>query len=149
MLTRQTHDFARAVVVFDAVRHVQHTGGNAHAQCLEHRVAADHQIVGVRREMCGATACGQSRIGALAFLGLLLRLVRLMVDTVLGLRGGALAAQGITMFAARPLVGPFLVTMRSFSQHPLSRIGEKTRGCTPYSLTGKGLRRGIWNNGNR
>jgi hypothetical protein len=58
MLTCQTHDFARAVVVFNAVRHVQHTGGNTHTQCLEHRVAADHQIVGVRREMCGATACG-------------------------------------------------------------------------------------------
>ena len=61
----ETHDFACAIIMFDACRDIQRRSRNAAAQRLEHRVATDDQIVGFRSELCRATACSQSRIDTL------------------------------------------------------------------------------------
>ena len=87
----ETHDFACAIIMFDACRDIQRRSRNAAAQRLEHRVATDDQIVGFRSELCRATACSQSRIGHFTAIGDFFGLIGLVIYAILGLGSRSLA----------------------------------------------------------
>ncbi len=122
---RQTHDLTGAVVMLDARGDIQRGRRNAATQRLQHRIAADDQIIGLGRELRRATACGQTRIGHLATFGVLLRLVSLVIHAVFGLGSRTLAPQRVTMLSTRPLGRSFFQCHNFLlSQHP-----EKTTGA--------------------
>ena len=111
--TGDLHDFAGAVVMLDARHDVQRGGWHAHTQCLQHGIAAVHQIRGVRRsELVHSAASRQTRVGHLPAFRRLLGLVCLVVDAVLGLRSGAVTLQFVAMLATRPLGRSFFVSHR-------------------------------------
>ena len=106
-------DLARAVIMLDMRGDIQLSARHANAQRLEDGVAADDQIGAVGRVLGGPTPCGETRIGGFAAVRSLLRLVCLVIDAILCLRGRTLASKRVTMFSARTLGRAFLVSHTS------------------------------------
>src|SRR5690606_32357146 len=106
------HDLLDAVVVLDAGRHVERRRGDLGAQCLEHRVAAGHDLrlvgalLGLALARLGGATTVAAAAGAAATALLVeavlrdLALARRVVGPVLRLGGGLLALEGLPALPA-------------------------------------------------
>jgi hypothetical protein len=99
-LAGELDDFARTVVGFETCSNIEFLRRNANAECFEHGIAADNEIIGIGSEFGDATLCSEARVrNESAFLGLLLP-VSPVINAIFRLRGRTVSFESSAVFAA-------------------------------------------------
>ena len=97
------NDFARAIVVLNAICNIKLRARNAYAQSFKSCISPDYQLVAICAQLIYSASSCQTRICKRALNRSFFGEISFMIHAVFCLRSRTLAAQCITMFSTRPL----------------------------------------------
>ena len=97
------NDFARAIVVLNAICNIKLRARNAYAQSFKSCVSPNNQLIAICAQLIYSASCSQTRICKSALNRSFFSEISFMVNAVFCLRSRPLAAQCVTMFSTRPL----------------------------------------------